>query len=303
MGVGEAMCADGKLYMTAVLRQGRRCPRTGCTRPPQYFDNTGQSSTSASSTRPRSTTAASTIPLLLDVYTPPSSAPSPRPDGHRWSTAARSSAAAAPTRPAAPIQWANRGYNAVSIDYRLDQRLYQDSSPPKVVAAATNATIDAEQRGALDQGERRDVRRRHRPHRRDRRLGRRRDHARHVGRRPTVEANPPNPRVLVEDRRPSVSTGAYLTPALDLGVLHLTAGLAPILMFHYETDVASNTGAYAFRTCQAYRDAGSTCDYISQPGEGHTTDLTAGHVFWATKVGPFLWQNLHLAGLPLTGGG
>jgi hypothetical protein len=94
----------------------------------------------------------------------------------------------------------------------------------------------------------------------------------------------------------AVSTGAYLTPGIALGVLHITSGLAPIMMFHYETDVASNTTAYAFRTCSAYRDAGDTCDYVLQPGEGHTTDLTPGSVWWSNEVSPFIWQNLHLAG-------
>ena len=72
----------------------------------------------------------------------------------------------------------------------------------------------------------------------------------------------------------AISDGAYLTPAIRAGVLHFGDGLAPIQMFHYETDVASNTGAYAFETCAAYRAAGNTCDYISEPGEGHTTDLS-----------------------------
>jgi hypothetical protein len=65
-------------------------------------------------------------------------------------------------------------------------------------------------------------------------------------------------------------------------------------MFHYETDAASNTGPYAFRTCSAYRDAGDTCNYVSEPGEGHTTDLSPGGFWWSSQLGPFLWQNLHL---------
>ena len=51
----------------------------------------------------------------------------------------------------------------------------------------------------------------------------------------------------------AVSTGAYLTPGLEAGVLHLTGHEAPILMFHYETDVASAPGPYAYETCTDYR--------------------------------------------------
>jgi acetyl esterase/lipase len=48
-------CADGKLYTTAVLREGPHMPATG-----RY-------------------SSGATIPLLLDMYTPPPGAPSSRP--------------------------------------------------------------------------------------------------------------------------------------------------------------------------------------------------------------------------------
>ncbi len=187
--------------------------------------------------------------------------------------------------------WAIRGYDAVSIDYRLDQSLYQDSSPPKEIAAATNATLDAESAVRWMKA-----------------------NASTYGIDPTriaavgysaggaialgMSAGPDLSKTGSNSTYSSkiaaaVSTGAYLTPALDAGTLELTAGLAPILMFHYQTDVASNTGAYAFRTCSAYRAAGSTCEYVSQPGEGHTTDLTPGSVWWSNEIGPFVWNNLH----------
>jgi dienelactone hydrolase len=299
MGVGEALCGDSNLYMTAVLRQLPTMAPLGLYSSPQYFDNTVISHLGIQYTTGVDSRGV-TIPLLLDIYTPPSSAPSPRPTvvlvhGGAFVGGSRTQEAGG------AIQWADRGYNAVAIDYRLDPRLNDDASLPKVVAAATNATVDAERAvrwikanaatygvdttriaaiggsagGAITLG---------------------------MSASPDGEANPPNAE-FSSSVAASISSGAYLTPALDLGVLHLSAGLAPILMFHYETDVASNTGPYAFRTCQAYRDVGSSCDYVSQPGEGHTVDLTAGHEFWASEVGPFLWQNLHLAGLPLTGGG
>jgi dienelactone hydrolase len=302
MGVAQQICDDDQLYMTAVLRQTpstpATMPATGLYSTPQYFDNTVVSYLGI-----QYTTAVDyrgvTIPLLLDIYTPPSSAPSPRPTvvlvhGGAFVGGSRTDEANG------AIQWANRGYNAVAIDYRMDPRLNDDASLPKVIAAATNATTDAERAvrfikaNAATYGI--DVNR-------IAAIGGSAGGAITLGMSalPDGEVNPPNAefssKVAV-----SISSGAYLTPGIDYGVLHITAGLAPILMFHYETDVASNTGPYAFRTCQAYRDAGSTCDYVSQPGEGHTVDLTAGHSFWTSKVGPFLWQNLHLAGLPLTGG-
>ena len=67
-------------------------------------------------------------------------------------------------------------------------------------------------------------------------------------------------------------------------------------MFHYETDVASAAGSYAYRTCTAYRAAGDVCDYVSQPGEGHTTSLSPGGVWWTNPIGPFIWRHLRLGG-------
>ena len=98
----------------------------------------------------------------------------------------------------------------------------------------------------------------------------------------------------------AVSDGAYLTPGFDAGIIHLVGNEPPILMFHYETDVASDTGAYAFRTCTAYRAAGDTCDFVMEPGEGHTTDLTPGSVWWNNQLGPFIYQNLHLVVIALS---
>jgi dienelactone hydrolase len=234
-----------------------------------------------------------TIPLLLDVYAPPSSAPAPRPTillihGGAFVGGSRTDMTGVAN------QWVTRGYDAVSIDYRLDQSLYQDSSPPKEVAAATNATLDAEvavrwmKANASTYGI---------DPPRIAAVGYSAGGAIALG----LSASPDTARTAPYAAYSStiagaISTGAYLTPGLDLGVLKITAGLAPIQMFHYATDVASNTGAYAFRTCTAYRAAGSTCQYIAQPGEGHTTDLTPGSVWWSNQIGPFVWRYLRLFG-------
>jgi dienelactone hydrolase len=232
-----------------------------------------------------------TIPLLLDVYTPPAGAPSPRPTvilihGGAFVGGSR-------TDNVGPAKgWAARGFDAVSIDYRLDQRLYQDSSPPKVAAAAAVATSDAEsavrwiKANAATYGF--DVNR-------IAAVGNSAGGAIALAMSAAPDADPTGPNLGYSSKiQSAVSTGAYLTPALDLGTLTITSGLAPIQMFHYETDVASNTGPYAFRTCQAYRDAGSSCEYISQPGEGHTTDLSPGGSWWTSELGPFLFRTLRL---------
>jgi dienelactone hydrolase len=234
-----------------------------------------------------------TIPLLLDVYAPPATAPSPRPTivlihGGAFVGGGRAEMAGVAQ------QWVTRGYNAVSIEYRLDQTLRQDSSPPKVVAAATNATLDAEaavrwmKANAASYGI---------DTTRIAAVGYSAGGAIALGLSAAPDLLPTGPNAAYSSKiAAAVSTGAYLTPAIDLGVLHITSGLAPILMFHYATDVASNTGPYAFRTCTAYRQAGSTCEYVGQPGEGHTTDLTPGSVWWANEIGPFVWHYLRLAG-------
>lgn len=95
----------------------------------------------------------------------------------------------------------------------------------------------------------------------------------------------------------AVSTGAQLTPGIDAGALTFEPTDAPVLMFHYETDASSGTAVYAMRTCTAIRDGGSTCDFVLEPGEGHTTDLDPHPTrkWWNTELGPFIWTQLRLA--------
>jgi dienelactone hydrolase len=294
MGVGEATCADGNLYMTAVLRQDPTMPATGLYSSPQYDPSTVQQFLGIQYTSAVDYTG-TTIPLLLDVFTPPAAAPSPRPTiilihGGAFVGGSRTD------DDGVGLLWAERGYDAVSIDYRLDQSLRQDSSPPKEIAAATNATIDAEQAvrwikaNAATYGF---------DTARIAANGNSAGGAVALGMSAAPDFQQTGPNATFSSKiAAAISDGAYLTPAIEAGVLHLTAGLAPVLMFHYETDVASNTGAYAFETCAAYRTAGSTCDYVSEPGEGHTTDLTPTGPWWAKPLGPFLWDHLALASEP-----
>jgi acetyl esterase/lipase len=231
------------------------------------------------------------VPLHLDVTTPPATAPKRRPSvvlihGGAFVGGSRSDMVGVAQA------WVARGYNTVSIDYRLDQSLYQDSSPPKQAAAAAAATADAEvavrwmkanaAKYGIDPN-------------RIAAVGYSAGGAIALGMSAAPDGDRTGPYTTYSSKiAGAVSTGAYLTPGIDLGLLTITGGLAPILMFHYETDVASNTGAYAFETCAAYRAAGSSCEYVSQAGEGHTTDLTPGSVWWSNEVGPFVWRTLRL---------
>jgi dienelactone hydrolase len=232
------------------------------------------------------------IPLRLDVLTPPVTAPKRRPSvvlihGGAFVGGSRTDMVGVAQ------YWVMRGYNAISIDYRLDASLVQDSSDPRVVAAATAATADAEVAVRWMKG---NAAKYGIDPNRIAAVGYSAGGAIALGMSAAPDGDRTGPYATYSSKiQAAVSTGAYLTPAIDLGLLTVTSGLAPILMFHYETDVASDTGVYAFRTCSAYRAAGSICEYVSQPGEGHTTDLTPGSVWWSNEVGPFVWQHLRLS--------
>lgn len=288
-GSSAVACADGKLYLTAVLRQAPQMPASGQYSTEQYARTAVRTVSGLQYTTSVDYTG-TTIPLLLDLYLPPTNAPRPRPTivlihGGAFVGGSRTDMAGV------GAFWAMRGYDVASIDYRLDQSLYQDSSPPKEIAAATNATLDAEQalRWLKSKAPLYSI-----DTTRIAAVGYSAGGAISLGLSAAPDVARTGPLAGYSSKiQAAISTGAYLTPALDAGVLQIAPASAPIMMFHYETDVASNTGAYAFRTCAAYRAASSTCDYISQAGEGHTTDLTPGSVWWY-RVGPFIWQNLHI---------
>jgi len=97
----------------------------------------------------------------------------------------------------------------------------------------------------------------------------------------------------------AVSTGAHLTPANELGLLTIGAGDAPVLMYHYATDsVTGSTSDYAFQTCSAVRVGGDGCDFVINPGSGHTIGIGPDDNDWRPTLGPFVWQRLGLAALP-----
>ena len=93
----------------------------------------------------------------------------------------------------------------------------------------------------------------------------------------------------------AVSTGAHLTPGIPTGAISFDATDAPVMMFHYETDTATdNADEYAFETCAAVRTAGNTCDFNVQAGWGHTVSVGSTGPYWTSEIGPFLWHHLDL---------
>ncbi|HEV7759927.1 MAG TPA: hypothetical protein VGO78_13095 [Acidimicrobiales bacterium] len=93
----------------------------------------------------------------------------------------------------------------------------------------------------------------------------------------------------------AVSTGAHLTPGLDLVDLQPTD--SPVMMFHFEQDTSRYhaTWDYAYQTCAAIHTVGNVCDSIRLPGSGHTVGVGPTGKWRAPEIGPFLWHHLDLA--------
>ncbi len=50
--------------------------------------------------------------------------------------------------------------------------------------------------------------------------------------------------------------------------------------------------------CDALRAAGNACYEVELSGTGHTTWLIPGGPWWTNELGPFIWNELHLATAP-----
>ncbi len=290
---GEAQCADGYLYETLVLREAPTAPSSGLYVTQQYPLGSGAIVDGIQYGSAVDVTGA-TDALLLDLYVPPASAPVPHPaivliHGGAFVGGSRSDDAGLAE------DWMARGYAVIAIDYRLDPNLNGPHTEQDQLTAAADAIADAQESVRWL-----------------------RAHATTYGIDTTRIAAVGDSAggaialglAAVPDTHPAtspyagdaasveaaVSTGAYLTPGLEAGLLQLTGHEAPILMFHYETDAASAAGTYAYETCTDFHQAGDTCDYVSQAGEGHTTDLSPGGEWWHDPLGPFLYQHLDLGG-------
>jgi dienelactone hydrolase len=287
---GEVQCADGYLYETLVLREAPTMPSSGLYVTPQYPLGSGTVVDGIQYGTAVDVTGA-TDSLLLDLYVPPaSSAPHPAVvviHGGAFTGGSRSDYAGVAD------QWMARGFAVIAIDYRLDPNLIGPHSATEQLTAAADAIADAQEsvRWLRANASLYDI-----DTTRIAAAGDSAGGAIALGLAAAPDTHPSTSPYASYSAsvRAAVSTGAYLTPGLEAGVLTLTGHEAPILMFHYETDAASAPGPYAYETCTDYHEAGDTCDYVSEAGEGHTTDVSPGGQWWNDPIGPFLYQHLAL---------
>lgn len=287
VGIGEAECADGNLYLAMVLREQPSMPSSGRYSTPIFTSNQVQQ-VAAVQYGSAMNASGQHQALLMDVFLPPASdTVAARPlvilvHGGGFSGGSRADLAGSAR------EYARRGFVAASIDYRLQA----NSTLPEQLAAASNAIDDSRESVrflranaatyGIDTS-------------RIAMAGSSAGGAIALGVGTWADPTPGGPLAAWSPAiDAAVSTGAHLTPGL--GIIDVDAGDAPALMFHYETDtVTGNTDEYAFETCAALRDAGSTCDFVVQTGSGHTVSISASGSQWTPDIGPFLWTHLRLS--------
>lgn len=287
IGVGEVACRNGRLYLTAVLRDRPSMPPTGRYSSIQYTAEGltvirdvvyGQAVDSQGVTQD----------LLLDLYLPPAGGPSARPTTITIHGGGFVGGSRADTNGVSK-EYALRGFVSASIEYRLDKRPGGTAGAGQIQAAmngiddgmeavrwlkahAAEYGIDTTRMAAI---------------------GYSAGGAIALGMALGDDLTPGGPLAAYSPTiAAATSTGAHLTPGLSL--LKLRADQAAIQMFSYEDDETGFTSDYAFQTCAAVRKAGNTCDFVLQKGRGHTAWLTPGAPFWTTEQGPFLWTQLRL---------
>jgi predicted esterase len=286
MGIGEDVCANGTVYMTAVLRQGPTMPATGLYVTPQY----DASAIVVHDAVPYTTApdASGTVgPLVMDIFTPPGPVV-PRPTVIVAHPGAFSSGDRSQEDSEA-MEWARRGFVGVSFDYRLSDPAVVGANEIAVVAATVADSANAVRfmkANAATYGVDPD---------RVAMIGHSAGGALALATGVTGATATSGPLAGFSSQiAAAVSVGAYLTPGL--GAIPLNANEAATMMIQYEQDTATHvTSAYAFETCDALRAAGNTCDEVPVAGEGHDSQLVPGADHW-DKLGPFIYDNLHLAG-------
>lgn len=234
--------------------------------------------------------AGSMVDLKLDLYLPPAGGPSSRPTvvlihGGSFSSGSKSQMASTAKT------YAQRGYVAASLGYRLDPKAAE--SQERYLSAARDAIDDGMEAARW-------LRANAAAYRIDPTriafIGSSAGGAVALGVGASDDPTPGGPLASVSPKiAAAVSTGAHLTPGIDLGFVTFEATDAPALMFHYEQDTVTGvTDEYADRTCLGLSGAGSRCKLVVQAGSGHTTSLAAGGPWRSSEIGTFLWNELRL---------
>jgi poly(3-hydroxybutyrate) depolymerase len=236
--------------------------------------------------------AGTTVSLKLDVYLPPAGGPAQRPlailiHGGGFTSGDKSQMTSTAKG------YARLGFVAVSLGYRTDPGANASTDQARWLGAALNAIDDGMEavRWLRSKAATYGI-----DPTRISMVGSSAGGAIALGVGAADDPTPGGPLAAWSPKiRAAVSTGAHLTPGIDLGLITLQSTDAPALMFHYASDtVTGNTSAYARKTCDGLVAAGSRCTFVEQAGSGHTVGLAASGTRWTGSIGPFLWDELDL---------
>jgi pimeloyl-ACP methyl ester carboxylesterase len=287
LGVGEVECPDGRLYMSAALRENPSMPPSGRYVTAVYPADQIQVLTGLEYGEAVNYQGVVVV-LLLDLYLPPAGPDPERPlivmvHGGGFSGGSRANLAAN------ALEYARRGFVAASIDYRLRP----NDTPEEQLVAALDAIDDAMEsvRWFKSQAATYGI-----DAARIALLGTSAGGAIALGVAVAEDPTPGGPLAAFSPRiGAGVSTGAHLTPGL--GLIDLQPTDSPVMMFHFEQDTSRGqaTWDYAYQTCAAIHAAGNVCDSIRLPGAGHTVALGPTGKWWVPEIGPFLWYHLDLS--------
>lgn len=289
IGVGEVTCADGNLYLTAVVTDRPTMPATGRYSSPQY--SAAEVEVDKDLVYGTATNYQGVDQILrLDRFLPPQSdTTAQRPavmlvHGGGYARGDKANMADVART------YARRGFVAVTINYRLNRTL-TGQDDPGYIPAATNAIDDGMEAVRWM-----------------------RAHAAEMNIDPeriammgtsagggialaTATLDDPTPGGPLATYSPKVkavvATGATLTLGLD--AVGFDPSDSPLMMIHFTTDTATGaTGADVLATCEAMWAVGGTCDQVIRPGGGHGSPLNAGGPWWTPEIGPYLWEHLDL---------
>lgn len=289
MGIGQATCPDGKLYMTVLLRDRPALPAGGGRFATYQYTDAQIAVTNGLVYRQARRYDGVMVDLALDVYVPPTAGgPALRPavvlvhgGGFQGGTRDHMIAEAR--------TYARTGYVAISISYRL-----RPSGSPLLETAA-DAIDDAMEAVRW-------VRSQAGTYKIDTtRIGIAGVSAGGAIALGVSLTNDPTPTGPLAAFSPTVaagiSTGAHLTPGLGLPIWDFDR--APVLMANFAVDEVDPDAPkdYFYETCAATRAGGGSCDYREIAGTGHTIAIGPSGTYWSAWTGPFMYRALRLGSL------